>query len=158
MDIQVWMYLTYLVISIGLTVWVASTLSRNGLVFLEEVFDDRRLAVAVNRLLVVGFYLLNLGFVTVALRYGGRIATLADAIEELSLKVGLVLLVLGTLHFFNVFALNRYRRGRLRREAAALRPPLPPTGFLPRAPQPAGPYAAPPPPAGPVPPPPAGRP
>jgi hypothetical protein len=162
MDIQVWMYLTYLVISIGLTVWVASTLSRNGLVFLEEVFDDKRLAMAVNRLLVVGFYLLNLGYVTVALRYGGRIATLADAIEELSLKVGLVLLVLGALHFFNVFALNRYRRGRLRREAAALRPPLPPTGFLPRAPQPVGPYGPPAPhpgppapPAGPVPPPPA---
>jgi hypothetical protein len=155
MDVLAWMYLSYLAISIGLTVWVARTLSRNGLVFLEEVFDDKRLATAVNRLLVVGFYLLNLGYVAVALRYGAEVDTIAGALEELSVKVGLVLLVLGALHFVNVYALNRYRRGRLRREAAALRPPLPPAGYLPLPPHPAGPV--PPHPAGPVPPP-AGRP
>lgn len=139
MDIKVWMYLVYLAISVGLTVWVAGTLSRNGLVFLEEVFSDTRLAKAVNSLLVVGFYLLNLGYVTVAMKYGGRIDSMSQAMEELSMKVGLVLLVLGFLHFFNVFALNRYRRGRLRQQAA--RPPLPPAARLPMAPplQPAGP-------------------
>lgn len=134
MDYLVWMYLTYLAISIGLTVWVAGTLSRNGLVFLEEVFDDKRLAAAVNRLLVVGFYLLNLGYVTVALRYGGEVHSLAGAMEQLSLKVGLVLLVLGALHFLNVLALNRYRRSRLRRDAMAHRPPLPPAAWLPMPP------------------------
>ena len=135
MSYLVWMYLTYLAISIGLTVWVASTLSRNGLVFLEEVFDDKRLAAAVNRLLVVGFYLVNLGYVTVALRYGSEVRSLAGAMEQLSLKVGLVLLVLGALHFLNVLALNRYRRGRLRRDAMAQRPPLPPAAWLPMPPQ-----------------------
>lgn len=132
MDIKVWMYLVYLAISIGLTVWVASTLSRNGLVFLEEVFADSRLAKAVNNLLVVGFYLLNLGYVTVAMRYGGQVESTSQAMEELSLKIGLVLLVLGALHFFNVFALNRYRRGRIRQ--LATHPPLPPAGRLPMAP------------------------
>ena len=68
MDHKVWMYLVYLAVSVGLTVWVATTLSRNGLVFLEDVFDDKRLAKAVNQLLVMGFYLLNLGYVTVAMR------------------------------------------------------------------------------------------
>ncbi|GIG86321.1 hypothetical protein [Plantactinospora endophytica] len=132
MDIKVWMYLGYLAISIGLTIWVASTLSRNGLVFLEEVFDDIRLAKAVNSLLVVGFYLLNLGYVTVAMKHGGDLPTASRAMEELSKKIGLVLLVLGALHFFNVFALNRYRRGRQRQ--LATRPPLPPAGRLPMAP------------------------
>ena len=65
MDHKVWMYLVYLAISVGLTVWVANTLSRNGLVFLEDVFDDSKLAKAVNQLLVMGFYLLNLGYVAV---------------------------------------------------------------------------------------------
>jgi hypothetical protein len=131
-DGKVWMYLAYLAISIGLTVWVARTLSRNGLVFLEDVFSDARLAKAVNHLLVVGFYLLNLGYVTVAMRYGGDIATVSHALEELSLKIGLVLLVLGALHFFNVFALNRYRRSRLRQHAPY--PPLAPAGRLPMPP------------------------
>ncbi|MFC6017672.1 hypothetical protein ACFP2T_15830 [Plantactinospora solaniradicis] len=131
MEIKVWMYLVYLVISIGLTIWVASTLSRNGLVFLEEVFEDNRLARAVNSLLVVGFYLLNLGYVSVAMKHGGGVHTVSQAMEELSKKIGLVLLVLGALHFFNVFALNRYRRGRQRQ--LATHPPLPPAGRLPMA-------------------------
>ncbi|MBE1487599.1 hypothetical protein [Plantactinospora soyae] len=132
MDIKVWMYLIYLVISIGLTIWVASTLSRNGLVFLEEVFEDNRLSRAVNSLLVVGFYLLNLGYVSVAMKHSGGVHTVSQAMEELSKKIGLVLLVLGALHFFNVFALNRYRRGRQRQYAG--HPPLPPAGRLPMVP------------------------
>jgi hypothetical protein len=131
-DIKFWMYLVYLAISIGLTIWVAGTLSRNGLVFLEEVFSDSRLAAAINKLLVVGFYLLNLGYVAVAMRTSGAIADASEALESLSVKIGLVLLVLGGLHFFNVFALGRYRRSRLRQQSA--HPPLPPAGRLPMAP------------------------
>lgn len=147
MDVKVWMYLAYLVISIGLTVWVARALSRNGLVFLAEVFDDERLANAVNSLLVVGFYLLNLGFVTVAMKHADPVLGASQAMEELSLKIGAVLLVLGALHFFNVFALGRYRRGRLR--PVATHPPIAPVAQL--SAQPGG-RPAPGPQAGPTPP------
>jgi hypothetical protein len=135
MDHKVWMYLAYLAVSVGLTVWVATTLSRNGLVFLQDVFADSRLARAINQLLVMGFYLLNLGFVTVAMRSSETVPTTSRALETLSWKIGFVLLVLGVLHFFNVFALNRYRRGRLRQQSE--RPPLAPAGRLPIM-QPAG--------------------
>jgi hypothetical protein len=131
-DYKVWMYLLYLAISIGLTVWVATTLSRNGLVFLEEVFGDQRLARAVNHLLVVGFYLVNLGYVTFAMRTGDAVGSTAVALESLSRKIGLVLLVLGALHLFNVFALGRYRRNRQRQQEA--QPPALPSGYLPAAP------------------------
>jgi hypothetical protein len=131
-DHKVWMYLVYLAISVGLTVWVANTLSRNGLVFLADVFADDKLARAVNHLLVMGFYLLNLGYVAVAMRSTAVIPDASRALETLSLKLGLVLLVLGVLHFCNVFFLNRYRRGRLRQQQA--QPPLPPAGRLPMHP------------------------
>ncbi|WP_341719411.1 hypothetical protein QQG74_06610 [Micromonospora sp. FIMYZ51] len=134
MDIKVWMYLVYLLVSIGLTIWVARALARNGLIFLEDVFADERLARAVNNLLVVGFYLLNLGYVTVAMRHSGSVGSTSRAMEELSWKIGLVLLVLGALHFFNVYALGRYRRSRLRQ--LATHPPLAPIGHL-AMPQPA---------------------
>ncbi|MBM2617448.1 hypothetical protein JIG36_17980 [Actinoplanes sp. LDG1-06] len=132
MDPKVWMYLVYLLVSVGLTIWVATTLSRNGLVFLVDVFDDERLAKAINQLLVMGFYLLNLGYVTVTMRSGQTITDTSEALETLSSKVGLVLLVLGVLHFLNVFFLGRYRRGRLRQQQAV--PPLPPAGRLPMHP------------------------
>jgi hypothetical protein len=133
MDPKVWMYLVYLTVSVGLTIWVATTLSRNGLLFLADVFADTKLAKAVNQLLVMGFYLLNLGYVTVAMRSGATIADTSEALETLSMKIGLVLLVLGVLHFCNVFFLGRYRRGRLRQQQGM--PPLPPAGRLPMHPQ-----------------------
>jgi len=132
MDPKVWMYLLYLSVSVGLTIWVATTLARNGLVFLIEVFDDERLAKAVNQLLVMGFYLLNLGYVTVAMKSSATIENTSEALETFSSKIGLVLLVLGVLHFLNVFVLGRYRRGRLRQQQAM--PPLPPAGRLPMHP------------------------
>ncbi|GLY99737.1 hypothetical protein [Actinoplanes sp. NBRC 103695] len=133
MDHKVWMYLAYLAISVGLTIWVATTLSKNGMVFLEDVFQDSKLAHAINQLLVMGFYLLNLGYVAVAMTSAATIPSAAKALETLSWKIGLVLLVLGVLHFFNVFFLNRYRRGRLRQQQQ--QPPLPPVGRLPGHPQ-----------------------
>jgi hypothetical protein len=128
MDPKVVMYAVYLAISIGLTVWVGATLSRAGVLFLEDAFADTGLAAAVNRLLVVGFYLLNFGFVSVAMRDGYTVTTAASVMERLSLKIGMVLVVLGVIHFFNLFALGRYRRSRLRQAAPV--PPLPPTAML----------------------------
>ena len=133
MDYKAVMYLVYLAVSIGLTVWVATTLSRNGQIFLEEVFADTKLARAVNQLLTMGFYLLNLGYTTVAMRSGQTVTSTSEVLETLSLKIGLVLLVLGVLHFCNVYFLGRYRRGRLRQ--AQPTPPLPPATRLPMPPQ-----------------------
>ena len=112
-------YAAYLVISIFLTVWVARTLHKNGRVFLIEVFNgDEPLADSVNHLLVVGFYLINLGYVTLALKIGDTIDTPQQGIEALSYKVGLVLLVLGGMHFFNLLIFQRiHRRPRFFRKA-----------------------------------------
>ncbi|NUR26952.1 MAG: hypothetical protein HOV83_14095, partial [Catenulispora sp.] len=69
MDLTVLSYVIYLLISVVLTVWVARTLSRAGRVFLAQVFpDSEQLPDAVNHLLVVGFYLVNLGFVSLYLK------------------------------------------------------------------------------------------
>src|SRR6185312_10357661 len=104
-------YLAYIALSIVITVWVARTLSRNGLVFLVDAFGhDERLATSVNHLLVVGFYLINLGYVALALRLSERPGDPASAIEMLSGKIGLVLLVVGVMHFFNVFVIAKLGR------------------------------------------------
>jgi cytochrome c biogenesis protein CcdA len=111
MDILVTAYLLYIAVSIALTVWVAQTLFKNGRVFLVDVFHgNESLADSVNHLLVVGFYLINLGYVSLALKLGYNIATTREAIEALSWKVGLVLLVLGGMHFFNLYLFSRLRR------------------------------------------------
>jgi p-aminobenzoyl-glutamate transporter AbgT len=119
-DTTVITYLLYLAISIALTVWVAQTLFKNGLRFLEDVFHgDAGLADSVNHLLVVGFYLINLGYVSLALRVGSDVNTVRTSIEVLSQKIGFVLLVLGVMHFFNLFVFSRLRRSATTRHAAS---------------------------------------
>jgi hypothetical protein len=104
-------YLLYLAISLVLTVWVARTLFVNGRVFLVDVFHGNdKLADSVNHLLVVGFYLVNLGYVTLALRLGYDVADTRVSIEALSRKIGAVLLVLGAMHFLNLYVFSRIRR------------------------------------------------
>ena len=104
-------YVAYLLIAVPITVWVASTLSHNGRVFLADVFESKtELADAVNKLLVVGFYLLNLGFVMLYLRGGGEVANLTGLFETLSVKIGIVMLVLGVIHFVNVMVFSSMRR------------------------------------------------
>jgi hypothetical protein len=122
-------YLVYLPVAVAMTVWVARTLHRNGRVFLVQAFHcNEGMADSVNHLLVVGFYLVNLGFILMALRYGGKPADAQETIEFLSTKLGIVLLVLGAMHFFNMFNFDKMRRKGLR-PAADLAPvgtPLPP--------------------------------
>jgi hypothetical protein len=104
-------YVSYLLISLAATVWVARTLHKNGRVFLVDAFHgNAELADSVNHLLVVGFYLINIGYVTLALRTAGNLDTVRAAIELVSDKIGLVLLVLGGMHFFNLFVFSRMRK------------------------------------------------
>lgn len=128
MNLIIWTYAIYLLVSVALTVWVARTLHKNGRIFLVDSFaGNEPLADSVNHLLVVGFYLMNIGYVTLALKYGVEIADPRQAIETFSTKIGLVLVVLGGMHFFNLFVFTRMRRRALLHKAP---PPVPPTTLL----------------------------
>jgi hypothetical protein len=121
--VMVWTYLIYLAVSVALTVWVGWTLHRNGRQFLVDALaGNEKLADSVNHLLLVGFYLVNGGFVTLALRYGGQVHDAQAAIEYLSTKLGIVLLALGVMHFFNLFVLSRWRRRALQPAPLEVRP------------------------------------
>jgi hypothetical protein len=122
-------YILYLLISVALTVWVARTLHKNGRFFLVEAFHGNEpLADSINHLLVVGFYLINIGYVSLALKYGDKAADLQQLLEALSTKVGAVLLILGGMHFFNLYVFSKMRRRALLHGAP---PPIPPQAYTP---------------------------
>ena len=126
--IVVFAHVAYLTLSIGVTIWVARTLSKNGRIFLIDAFlGNRELADSVNHLLVVGFYLINIGFVSLALKYGQKPTDLAEGIEALSTKMGFVLLVLGGMHFFNMSVFSRIRKRALLRTT---KPPVAPDELI----------------------------
>lgn len=117
-------YTLYLVLAITMTVWVARTLHKNGRIFLVDCFHGNTdLADSVNHLLLVGFYLMNIGFVSLYLKTADEIAGARGVFEALSGKMGVVLLVLGGMHFFNLYVFTKMRR---RATLANLPPPIPP--------------------------------
>ena len=108
MDYLVLTYGVYTAAALVLTGVLARTLTRNGKVFLADVFDSDELADAVNHLLVVGFYMLQLGYAFMIF----RTKETADALEATRLLVnnlGILLLSLGLIHFVNVIVFWRLR-------------------------------------------------
>ena len=111
MNYTILTYSIYLPITILLTVWVARTLFKNGRVFLVEIFHkDEVLADSVNKLLLVGFYLVNVGYAVYTLKIWETIEVAQQVIEVLSQKIGWIILVLGAMHFFNLLILFNLRR------------------------------------------------
>lgn len=104
-------YSLYLLIAIGMTIWVAFTLSTNGKIYLIRCFGhDAELATSINHLLVVGFYLINFGFIAIALSAAGTVETTAEAMRFLGWYVGVATLILGGMHFFNMALITRHGR------------------------------------------------
>ena len=102
-------YITYILIAILITWLVARTLSKNGAVFLIDGLGNEQLAQSINHMLVVGFYLVNLGIALMHLSSRSQIESVEKAITFLAAKLGVVLLVVGVAHFFNLFLISQYR-------------------------------------------------
>ena len=102
-------YALYLIISIAMTIWVARVLSKSGEVFLIKCFaQDKELAQSTNRLLVIGFYLVNIGFI--CFRLGGWSIDEVNLIPDVGSRVGISILVLGVMHFFNMIMIAKFGR------------------------------------------------
>jgi hypothetical protein len=123
-------YVVYGVVAVSVIVYLARTLFKHGQVFLEDVFaDNPRLAGAVNHLLVIGFYLLNLGYAFLLLK-SNVAGSAVEATEVLINKLGVLLLSLGVIHFANLYVFHRIRR---RARMSELPPPIAPQGWYPAA-------------------------
>jgi len=104
-------YTAYIILSLTITIWVGMTLFRNGRVFLLEAFlGNKAPADAVNHLLLMAFYLINIGFIALFLRYGSKPSNWIEAIETVSTKVGIVLVVSGGIHLLNMWLLAKIRK------------------------------------------------
>ncbi len=112
-------YLTYLTLSLLLTVWLGSTLHREGRLFLIDCLNgSERQADAVNHLLLTGFYLINGAWITLTLKSNVSPATLTEAVEFVSHRIGVVGLLLGGMHAMNLILFLQVRNHRMAVTAA----------------------------------------
>ena len=117
MNAMAYTYLAYLGLTIGITIWVGWTLRHNGLVFLAKTEAERPLAEALSHLLIVGFYLVNFGAISFAMKTSERVTDVQTGIELLSTKVGMILVALGVMHFLILAVFSGVKRNNDDRHA-----------------------------------------
>lgn len=116
MNYNIFSYIIYLAIVLFVILRVGHTLYRNGRPFVIMCLDGNvAVADAVNKILLVGYYLINMGYAVITLRIWEKITSMMDALETLSYKIGFLVLLLGVMHFINVGALL-WRRSRITRQ------------------------------------------
>ena len=105
-------YCFYLAISLLLTIHIGKLLNQNGLVFLtNHLGGNASLAAAINNLLLIGYYLINIGYILLVLNLGASAISsgeLTGQLYFLTRNLGLVILMLGAMHMILLYVLANW--------------------------------------------------
>jgi hypothetical protein len=103
MSIETCTILLYLFIAVLITVNLGNMLYRKGAVLLHYIFyKEEEWAKPVNKIMLIGFYLLNIGIATLYYNQGIQLDSYLEAFNFLSSKIGGLLVIIGGMHIFNV--------------------------------------------------------
>ena len=104
-------YIIYLPITFYITVVVGWILYKKGIVFLNDTFNSNlELASILNRFLLLGYYLLNLGYAAVSIHIFSEINSISQLIEELSKRIGMLIIGLAIMHYFNMYTFSHFNK------------------------------------------------
>jgi hypothetical protein len=102
--------LLYLLITSFITIYVGKILFRNGRHYLLSMLLDHAITDSVNRILLTGYYLVNLGYVSMMLTRSRPIETFDDMIVSLTNSIGRIMLTLGVMHYINIATVAIWNR------------------------------------------------
>jgi hypothetical protein len=96
-------YILYLLITYLITVRVGLLFYRNGrLYILNLLHQDEQLTSFINRILLVGYYLLNLGYAALMLQTWDTIHTWQQLLASIGTMTGKIMLTLAVIHHCNM--------------------------------------------------------
>lgn len=113
MDYNTIGYLTYLPIVGFITIYVGKLCHTYGIIYVKQAIDDEATAHAVNNMLLIGYYLVNLGYAVYALAEWSYITSLSEVISEVASQSGYIISLLALLHYFNLLTLFLVRKLKL---------------------------------------------
>jgi hypothetical protein len=103
------LYGIFLFIALPVIYYVGQRLFSRGRVCLNGLFNNEEMSESINRLLLIGYYLLTFGVFFMDLSVYGNVDTVATLLEKLSVKLGSLFFTLGVVHLFNMFVLMGVR-------------------------------------------------
>jgi len=103
MNLTLTTYTIYGSITAFIILRVGWVLYKNGAHYLDDLlYPDIELSHTVNRLLLVGYYLVNLGYVAGTLAFLEKAENWTTLIEIVSKRTAFIVLSLAVLHYFNM--------------------------------------------------------
>ena len=97
----------YLSLSIIVILKVGQICYQNGLSMMQILLEDQpRFCFKVNRTLLLGYYLLNIGYVLLTLISWKPINSMTVLMESVCFKVSLIVLIIAVLHYINLIVVR----------------------------------------------------
>lgn len=103
-------YLIYGLITIYTILVIGKRLHRDGIFFVQKVFPEGETGKIVNNLLLLGYYLVNIGYAFMTISSWQTISGLGALFGALAEHIGLIYLLLAVLHYNNILCLRLYAK------------------------------------------------
>ena len=109
MNLNIIGYTLYLLITTFIIVKVGKICYRNGNIYVAQLIPEHEeLCHITNQILLVGYYLLNIGYCAMTLISWEKILSLNQLIEAISVKSAIIICSISILHYINIFILTKY--------------------------------------------------
>ena len=109
-------YLIYLPITAYITIVVGDKCHKHGIHYIKSILKNDPIAYSINNLLLIGYYLVNLGYALISIMHWNIISTTPKLIEEISLRTAYIILLLTLLHYTNIIGLSLWNKYHLKRK------------------------------------------
>lgn len=109
MNLNILGYSIYLIITTLIIIKVGKICYRNGNIYVAELIPKHiDLCHRTNQLLLLGYYLLNIGYCAMTLISWETIASYPRLVEVIALKSATIIGIIAVMHYINIYVLTKY--------------------------------------------------
>lgn len=102
-------YFIYLAITIFIIIKVGKICHNNGNIYVSALIPNEiEICHKINNVLLLGYYLLNIGYCSMTLISWEKIISLEQLLETIAFKTAIIICIISLLHYFNLFILTKY--------------------------------------------------
>lgn len=109
MNLNIIGYVIYLLITTFIIINVGKICYRNGNIYVAQLIPEHEdLCQKTNQVLLIGYYLLNLGYCAMTLISWDKIISYSQLVEVISIKTAIIVCIIAILHYFNIYIITKY--------------------------------------------------
>lgn len=109
MNLNILGYSIYLIITTLIIIKVGKICYQNGTIYVAELIPDHKdLCHKTNTILLLGYYLLNIGYCAMTLISWENIASFPQLVEMIAFKSATIIGIIALMHYLNLYVLTKY--------------------------------------------------